>query len=31
MGDAIYPFRQNSDLFWLTGIEQEEYNACIIP
>ena len=23
-GDAIYQFRQNSDLFWLSGIIQEE-------
>lgn len=23
-GDALYPFKQNADLFWLTGIEQEE-------
>ena len=21
-GDALYPFVQNSDLYWLTGIEQ---------
>ena len=21
-GDALYPFKQNSDLYWLTGIEQ---------
>jgi Xaa-Pro aminopeptidase len=23
-GDALYPFKQNSDLLWLTGIEQED-------
>ena len=23
-GDAIYMFKQNSDLYWLTGITQEE-------
>jgi Xaa-Pro aminopeptidase len=23
-GDAIFPFKQNSDLYWLTGIEQED-------
>ncbi|MEO9003508.1 MAG: aminopeptidase P N-terminal domain-containing protein, partial [Ginsengibacter sp.] len=22
-GDALHPFAQNSDLFWLSGIEQE--------
>lgn len=23
-GDALYPFKQNSDLYWLTGITQED-------
>jgi Xaa-Pro aminopeptidase len=23
-GDALYPFKQNSDLYWLTGIVQED-------
>ncbi len=23
-GDSLHPFKQNSDLFWLTGIEQED-------
>ncbi|MFN5423559.1 MAG: aminopeptidase P N-terminal domain-containing protein, partial [bacterium] len=23
-GDALYPFVQNSDLYWLTGIRQED-------
>ena len=23
-GDALYPFKQNSDLFWLSGIDQED-------
>ena len=23
-GDAIHKFKQNSDLYWLTGIEQED-------
>ena len=30
-GDALYPFRQNSDLFWLTGIEQEDSMVIIFP
>ena len=30
-GDALYPFRQNSDLFWLTGIEQEDSTVIIFP
>ncbi|HEY0272191.1 MAG TPA: aminopeptidase P N-terminal domain-containing protein, partial [Chitinophaga sp.] len=21
-GDALYPFKQNADLYWLTGIQQ---------
>lgn len=30
-GDAIYPFVQNSDLYWLTGIEQEETMVILYP
>ncbi len=30
-GDALYPFVQNSDLFWLTGIEQEETKLILFP
>lgn len=30
-GDAIYTFRQNSDLLWLTGIEQEETMLILYP
>ena len=30
-GDALYTFRQNSDLFWLSGIEQEESMVIIFP
>lgn len=30
-GDALYPFRQNSDLFWLTGIEQEDTMLVLFP
>lgn len=30
-GDAIYPFRQNSDLYWLTGIEQEDTMVIFFP
>jgi Xaa-Pro aminopeptidase len=30
-GDAIYPFVQNSDLYWLTGIEQEETMLILFP
>jgi len=30
-GDALYPFKQNSDLFWLTGIEQEETMLILFP
>jgi len=30
-GDAIHKFRQNSDLFWLTGIEQEESMLILFP
>ena len=30
-GDALHPFVQNSDLFWLSGIEQEETMAILFP
>lgn len=30
-GDRFYPFAQNTDLFWLTGIEQEETMVILYP
>ena len=30
-GDAIYPFRQNSDLIWLSGIIQEDSLVILFP
>lgn len=30
-GDAIHKFKQNSDLFWLTGIEQEDTMLILFP
>ena len=30
-GDALYPFKQNSDLFWLTGIRQEDTMLVLFP
>ncbi len=30
-GDALYPFVQNSDLYWLTGIEQEDTMLILHP
>ena len=27
-GDALYKFKQNSDLYWLTGIDQEDPCWC---
>jgi len=30
-GDALYSFRQNSDLFWLSGIVQEETMVVLFP
>lgn len=30
-GDAIHRFKQNSDLFWLTGIEQEDTMLILFP
>jgi len=29
--DAHYPFRQNSDLFWLSGIWQEDSMVILFP
>lgn len=30
-GDALHPFKQNSDLYWLTGIRQEDTMLIIFP
>jgi Xaa-Pro aminopeptidase len=30
-GDALHPFRQNSDLYWLTGIIQEDSMLILFP
>ncbi len=30
-GDQLHPFRQNADLFWLTGIEQEDTMLILFP
>ena len=30
-GDAIYHFKQNSDLFWLCGVTQEDSMAILFP
>ena len=30
-GDQLYPFKQNADLYWLTGIVQEDTMLVIIP
>lgn len=30
-GDALYPFRQNSNLYWLTGIVQEDSMLVLFP
>lgn len=30
-GDAIHTFKQNSDLYWLTGIEQEDTMLILYP
>jgi len=30
-GDALYPFIQNSDLFWLSGIEQADSMVILFP
>ena len=31
VGDQTFPFRQNSDLFYLTGVDQEETKLAICP
>jgi Xaa-Pro aminopeptidase len=30
-GDALHPFRQNSDLYWLSGIAQEDSLVVLFP
>jgi Xaa-Pro aminopeptidase len=30
-GDALHPFKQNADLYWLTGIEQEDSMLVLFP
>ena len=30
-GDALHSFKQNSDLYWLTGIEQEDTMLILFP
>jgi Xaa-Pro aminopeptidase len=30
-GDALHPFKQNSDLYWLSGITQEDSMVIIFP
>lgn len=30
-GDALYSFKQNADLYWLTGIEQEDTMLILFP
>jgi Xaa-Pro aminopeptidase len=30
-GDALYPFKQNSDLFWISGIGQEDTMVILFP
>ncbi len=30
-GDSLHPFKQNSDLFWLSGIEQEDSMLILFP
>ncbi|MEO8569657.1 MAG: aminopeptidase P family protein [Ginsengibacter sp.] len=30
-GDALFPFKQNSDLFWLSGVEQEDTMVILFP
>src|ERR671932_2644228 len=29
--DALYPFKQNSDLYWLSGITQEDSMVILFP
>src|SRR3954464_6040251 len=30
-GDALYKFQQNADLYWLTGVEQEDTMVILYP
>jgi Xaa-Pro aminopeptidase len=30
-GDALHPFKQNSDLYWLCGIQQEDTMVILYP
>ena len=30
-GDATYKFKQNSDLYWLSGVEQEDSMVILFP
>src|SRR5215831_1941665 len=30
-GDALYPFKQDSDLFWLSGVVQEDSMVVLYP
>lgn len=30
-GDALYPFKQNSDLYWLSGVMQEDSMVILFP
>ena len=30
-GDALYPFKQNSDLYWISGIVQEDTMVILFP
>ena len=30
-GDALYPFKQNSDLYWLSGVTQEDSLVILFP
>src|SRR5215204_3575905 len=30
-GDALYPFKQNSDLYWLSGVTQEDSMVVLYP
>ena len=30
-GDSLHPFKQNTDLYWLTGIEQEDTMLILFP
>ena len=30
-GDQLYKFKQNADLYWLTGIEQEDSMLVLFP